>query len=245
MDKIKYHQNGMGNEYGVDGKLTDNWNPDYDYGNEYVSVYFRIDTPTYHYNNGFDTNENKERWQAEASSLIKSFGILEDSGYIVEHNKEKQAYLYSHPQDISGVVLKNDVKKIAEAISKMETSSIRWVDLYETIYVISDEEYNEYLDGKQEEIRKTLFEKASTTRTTKYYCAFDIARDIAGMVRLNRLGLNDGKNYGNGQTLDYILKVADKMIEEGYLKYFIQDDMKYIRSLNKTEQKKMKMKDLF
>lgn len=245
MDKIKYHQNGIGYEYGADGYLTDNWNPDYDYGNEYVSVYFRIDTPSYHYNNGFDTNENKERWQAEASNLIKSFDILEDCGFAVEHSTNKQAYLYAHPQNISGVVLKNDVKKIAEAISKMELSSIRWVDLYETVYIISDSEYEKYLDGKQEEIRKVLFEKASTTRTTKYYCAFDIARDIAGMIRLNRLGLNDGKNYGNGQTVDYVFKVIDKMIEEGYLKYFIDGDIKYIRSLNKTEQKKMKMKELF
>lgn len=240
MNKIKYHQNGIGNEYGADGKLTDNWNPDCDYGNEYVSVYFRINTPSYNYI-GFDTEKNRNKWNIEASNLIESFGILEDCGYTVEHSKDKRAYLHAHPQEISGVVLKNDVRKIAEAISNMELSSIRWVDLYETVYVISDEEYEEYLDGKQEEIRKALFENSSTTRTTKYYNAFDVAKYIAGMVRLNRLGLNDGKNYGGGQTINYILKTADKMIEEGYLKYFVDGDVKYIRSLNKTEQKKMKL----
>lgn len=243
MNKIKYHQNGIGYEYGADGKLTDNWNPDGDYGNEYVSVYFRINTPSYHYNNGFDTTANKESWCAEASALIKSFGILEDCGYTVEHSKDKRAYLYAHPQNISGVILKNDVKKIAEAISKMEYSSIRWVDLYETVYVISDEEYEEYLDSKQEEIRKALFEISATTRTTKYYIAFDVARHIADKIRLNRLGLNDGKNHGGGQTIDYILKVADKMIEEGYLKSFVAGDIKHIRSINKTEQKKLKLKN--
>ena len=241
MTKIKYHQNGIGYEYGADGKLTDNWNPDCDYGNEYVRVYFRIDTPSYHYNNGFDTEDSRNKWNTEASKLIKSFGILEDCGYTVEHSKDKQAYLHAHPQDISGVVLKNDVQKIAEAISNMELSSIRWVDLYETVYVISDSEYEEYLNGKQEEIRKALFENSSTTRTTKYYNAFDVARHIAGMVRLNRLGLNNGKNYDGGQTVDYVLKMADKMIEEGYLKCFVENDIKYIRSLNKTEQKQMKL----
>lgn len=241
MKKIKYHQNGIGDEYGVDGKLTDNWNPDQDYGNEYVRVYFRINTPLYHYNNGFDTEYNREKWYREISSLIKSFGILEDSGFTVEHSKDKQAYLYAHPQNISGVILKNDVRKIAEAISNMELSSIRWVDLYETVYVISDSEYDKYLDGKQEEIRKALFDKSATTRTTKYYNAFDVARDIAGSVRLNRLGLNDGKNYSGGQTIDYILKTADEMIEEGYLKCFMDDGIQYIRSINKTEQKKMKL----
>ena len=32
---IKYHEYGKGNEYGADHTLTDNWNPDKDYKNEY------------------------------------------------------------------------------------------------------------------------------------------------------------------------------------------------------------------
>ena len=238
---IKYHQYGIGKEYGSDHMLTDNWNPNLDYGNEYVRVYFRIDTPSYHYERGFSSTEDRDSWDTEVSNLISSFGIMEDSGYKVDNGKEKCAYLYAHPQNISGVVLKNDVQKIAEAISNMKLSSIRWVDLYETVYVISDNEYQEYLDGRKDEIRKALFEKSATTRATKYYAAFDVARNIAGMVRLNRLGLNDGKNYGSGQTIEYILSVADEMIAEGYLKYFEEDGFKYIRSLNKTEQKKSKL----
>lgn len=238
---IKYHQYGLGNEYGADHTLTDNWNPDMDYGNEYVSVYFNIDTPTYDYNNSWKTEE-REAWRKEISNLIVSFGILEDSGFKVENGKEKCAYLHAHPQQISGVILKNDVKKVAEAISSMELSSIRWVDLHETVYVISDDEYQEYLDGRKEEIRKVLFEKSATTRANKYCAAFDVARHIAGMVRLNRLGLNDGKNYGSGQTIEYILSVAEEMIAEGYLKYFERDGVKYIRSLNKTEQKQSKLR---
>ena len=238
---IKYHQYGIGNEYGDDHMLTDNWNPDMDYGNEYVRVYFRIDTPSYHYERGFSSTEDRDSWNAEASNLISSFGIMEDSGYKVDNGKEKCAYLYAHPQNISGVVLKNDVQKIAEAISNMKLSSIRWVDLYETVYVISDNEYQEYLDGRKDEIRKALFEKSATTRVNKYCASFDVARNIAGMVRLNRLGLNDGKNYGSGQTIEYILSVADEMIAEGYLKYFERDGIKYIRSLNKTEQKQSKL----
>ena len=237
---IKYHQYGLGNEYGADHMLTDNWNPDMNYGNEYVKVYFNIDTPTYDYNNSWG-KEEREAWRKEISNIIASFGIIEDSGFKVENGKEKCAYLHAHPQQISGVILKNDVKKVAEAINNMELSSIRWVDLRETVYVISDNEYQEYLNGRKEEIRKALFEKSATTRTNKYCAAFDIARHIAGMVRLNRLGLNDGKNYGSGQTIEYILNVADEMIADGYLKYFERDGVKYIRSLNKTEQKQSKL----
>lgn len=239
---IKYHQYGIGNEYGADHTLTNNWNPDLDYGNEYVSVYFNIDTPSYECGCSFKTSEDRDKWNEEASNLIKSFGIMEDSGYHVECNKEKCAYLHAHPQQISGVILKNDVKRVAEAISNMKLSSIRWVNLYETIYVISDSEYEDYLNGRKEEIRKALFEKSATTRTTKYYAAFDVARNIAGTVKLNRLGHNDGKNYGSGQTIDYILKVAEEMIDEGYLKFFEENGCKYIRSLNKTEQRQSKLK---
>jgi len=235
---IKYHQYGIGNEYGADYTLINNWNPDCDYGNEYVKVYFNIDTPTYDFNCDFNSAEDREAWDTEVHNLIKLFGIMEGCGY--DSEKYKCAYLHAHPQQISGVVLKNDVKKIAEAISRMKLSAIRWVDLRETVYDISDSDYEQYLDGKKEEIRKKLFEESATTRTTKYYYAFDVARHIAGMVRLNRLGLNDGKNYGSGQTIDYILKVAEEMIAEGYLKYFEKNGQKYIRSLNKTEQKKQK-----
>lgn len=240
---IKYHENGKGYEYGADHTLTDNWNPDADYGNEYVRVYFRINTPTFdEYHGFFKSNEDRDKWYNEASNLIKSLGILQDSGFIVENSKEKQAYLYAHPQDISGVIRKNDVKRVAEAIDSMKLSSIYLVDLYETVYVISDSEYEKYLNRKRDEIRKELFAKAATTRTTKYYNAFDVARSLAGKFRLNRLGLNDGENYGGGQTIDYILNVANEMIDEGLLKLFERDGKKYIRSLNKTEQKQMKVK---
>lgn len=238
---IKYHQYGIGNDYGEDHTLTNNWNPDLDYGNEYVHVYFNIDTPTYDYNCNFATKEEREAWRAEAINLIESLGIMEDSGWTVEHSNEKCAYLHAHPQQLSGVILKNDVKKVAEAIDKMKLSSIRWVNLYETVYVITDSEYEKYLDGRKDEIRNELFKKSKTTRITNYYAAFDVARSIAGIVRLNRLGINDGINYGSGQTIDYILKVAEEMIAEGYLKYFEKNGLKYIRSINKTEQKKLKV----
>ena len=241
MANIKYHQNGVGCEYGADHTLTDNWNPDADYGNEYVSVYFRIDTPSY-YGCNFSSEDDWQKWHKEASELIKSFGILESCGYDVENSKDKQAHLYAHPQDISGVILKNDVKKVAEAISKMKLSSIRWVDLYETVYVISDEEYEKYLSGRDEEIKKALFDSCHTTRTTKYYNAFAVCRDLAETFRLNRLGLNDGRNYGGGQTIDHIMKIIDEMANTGLLVIARgKNSLKLDRSINKTEQKRLKI----
>lgn len=53
---IKYHQYGCGNDYGDDHYLTDNWNPDYDYGSQYVEVYFNINTPSYMHDKGWYVN---------------------------------------------------------------------------------------------------------------------------------------------------------------------------------------------
>lgn len=243
---IEYHQNGIKPEYDpVTHRLADNWDPDLDYGNEYVKVYFRIDTDGFECPNGFfTTTEAREEWQAEISKLISSFGILEDCGYAVEHSEKKQAYLHAHPNDISGVILKNDVKKIAEAIDSMETSSIRWVELYETVYVISDEEYAKYLGTKRNEIRYKLFDYAHTKRTTKYYLLFDVTRRIANEVKIKRLGLPDGDHGWGGQTVDYVVSVAKEMVEEGYLMFVEMNGGEYIRSLNKTEFNKSKLKPL-
>lgn len=235
---IKYHEYGKGYDYGADHTLTDNWNPDEDYGNEYVKVYFNIDTPTFNCMNGsFDNTSDGENWRIEASAVIESFGIVESCGY-----RATTARLYAHPQQISGVVLKNDVKRIAEAIDGMKFSSIRWVDIHETVYDISDSEYEEYLNSKRNEIRTALFKKSATPRTTRYYMAFDVASDIAGNTSINILRLQDGASYSNGKAITYILKVVKEMIDEGLLKSFEQDDTLYIRSLNKTEQKKLKMR---
>lgn len=160
---IKYHQYGCGNDYGDDHYLTDNWNPDYDYGSQYVEVYFNINTPSYMHDKdpsafGFASDEARDEWYAAASKVIASFDILEDSGYNVENSAEKRAYLYPHPQQISGVILKNDVRKVAEAIECMSLSSIRWVDLYDTVYVLSDEAYEKYLMFKDEALKKDLFD---------------------------------------------------------------------------------------
>lgn len=213
---IKYHQYGCGNDYGDDHYLTDNWNPDYDYGSQYVEVYFNINTPSYMHDKdpsafGFASDEARDEWYAAASKVIASFDILEDSGYNVENSAEKRAYLYPHPQQISGVILKNDVRKVAEAIERMSPSSIRWVDLYDTVYVISDEAYEKYLIFKDESLKKDLFEVCQTLRITRFYDAIEISRSLAMKYRLKRLGINDGRNYGSGQTIDHIMRLMQKM----------------------------------
>lgn len=188
---------------------------------------------------GFASDEARDEWYAAASKVIASFDILEDSGYNVENSAEKRAYLYPHPQQISGVILKNDVRKVAEAIECMSLSSIRWVDLYDTVYVLSDEAYEKYLMFKDEALKKDLFDVCQTPRITRFYDAIEISRALAMKHRLKRLGINDGRNYGSGQTIDHIMRLMQKMSEDGLLVMTSPSgEETYVRSLNKTELKK-------
>lgn len=244
MEAIKYHLNRVGNEYGADHTLTNNWNPDTDYGKDYVNIYFRIETNGYGYPNFSFSEEEGKAFDDEVINVFKELGWTVEkgsfSGRCATILKGKQ-HLYLHPQNFSGEILKNEVKQIAEALQKHDTFYLRWVDLYETVYDISDTEYEEYLVKKDEEIRKILFEQCQTKRTNKYFYVFDVCRNLAEKIRLRRVGLNDGRNSGSGQTIEHIKEIIDKMIKEGLLVSVEINGNECVRSLNKTEQKKLKL----
>ena len=124
-------------------------------------------------------------------------------------------------------------------IECMSLSSIRWVDLYDTVYVLSDEAYEKYLMFKDEALKKDLFDVCQTPRITRFYDAIEISRALAMKYRLKRLGINDGRNYGSGQTIDHIMRLMQKMSEDGLLVMTSPSgEETYVRSLNKTELKK-------
>ena len=244
MNSITYHQNGIGNEYGADGKLTNNWNPDKDYKNEYAKVYFRIDAKGYGYPSfNFEESERKA-FYIEVKNALQLLGWEEEDGEnewgCGDIIKGKQ-HLYLHPQNFSGEVFKNEIKAIAEALKEHKTFSLRWVDLFKTVYDISDSEYEEYLNSKNKEIRKELFDNYGTTRTNKYYHTYDICTKLFSTFGLNRIGINDGKNYANGQTMKYIENIIKDMVSNGLLVGVIDNNRSLFRSLNKSEQKKLKL----
>ena len=82
---IKYHDNLTPPMYGQDHTLSNNWNPDADYGNEYVDAHFRINAPAYRSGSylGF-TPEEHDRFYLEAGTVFRSLGweiTAQGSGY--------------------------------------------------------------------------------------------------------------------------------------------------------------------
>ncbi|MCM1168227.1 MAG: hypothetical protein NC401_19755, partial [Ruminococcus sp.] len=105
--------------------------------------------------------------------------------------------------------------------------------------------YEEYLNGRKAQMQEAIFKISATKRTNQFYNVYDVIRSVATRFRLRRLGLNDGRNYGSGQTMDYITKVIEEMTERGLLVSMEKHDTKYIRALNKTEQRQKFKKLLY
>lgn len=240
---IKYHQNGVGNEYGEDHTLTNNWNPDLDYGNEYADVHIRIEAKGYGYPDFCFSQDNREMFNSEVIRIFDNLGwtvAREGKNGVCSTIRKGKQNLYLHPQDFSGELLKNEIKQIAEALSGHDCFHVRWVDLYDTVYDISDADYTSYLETKQTEIRKHLFEQCGTKRVNQFYHLYDIKVSEANKYKLRRINKDEGYNHG-GQTLDFVQWIIDSMISEGLLIYAEDNGCQLIRSLNKTEQKKLKL----
>lgn len=216
--------------YGQRTEWTDNGN-----GN-YAKVYFRIDTIGFDCVNGYHKEEaDAQLFHEEASNIIASFGIVESSGY-----KQDNEYLYAHPQNISGIVAKNKIRDIVEAIDNSKSMTIRWVDVYEEYADMTDEEYRKILDSKRNDIAAYIVENCFTKRTNQYRYMREIAIGAQERFKTNRINAIEDINRPR-YTYRYVVEVINSLADKGYLVRIDEDDETYIRSLNKTEQKKNKI----
>lgn len=238
MHTIKYHEYRTNErDYGEDHKLTNNWNPDLDYGKEYAKVGFNMESEGYCYPSFSFTDEQREKFTDDINRIFSSIGwICEEperklSGVCAIWKKGK-SHLYMHPQQFSGEVLKNDIREVAEALQNGTAFSLRWVDIRETVYDISDEEYREYLHSKEEDIRTDLYSDFCTTRRNKYYYTYEVIQHLLKKYGLKRIFVETDK-VGN----DFIMNIISDMDKNGFIA--TERDFEFIRSLNKTEKKQV------
>lgn len=235
---IKYHEYRTGEQdYGEDHMLTNNWNPEQDYGKEYAKVYFNMETEGYDYPSFSFTEEQREKFTDDINRIFSSIGwSCEESerkisGVCATWTKGK-SYLYMHPQQFSGEVLKNDIKAVARALQSGKVFSLRWVDIYETVYDISDEEYQEYLHKKEENIRADLYSNFGTTRRNKFYYTYEVVQHLLKKYGLKRIAIDNDK-VGN----EFIMNIISSMSKNGLIA--TERNFKFVRSLNKTEKKQV------
>lgn len=244
---IKYHDNMNLPVYCPDHTLSDNWDPTADYGNEYVEVHFRINAPAYRQGTYLSfTPEEHDQFYLEVGTVFRSLGwevTVQSAGHGCMEVRKGKANLYLHPQDFSGEMPKSEVKALAEALEKHENFSLEWVDLYETVYDMPEEEYEAYLHTQEEVIRQEVINLSRTHRRNRFYRDYSVACMTASKVRLRRVGEKDGRRGGAVKTENYIVRVISQMIDEGYLvAVTAADGSRLVRTVNKTEQRQRKLK---
>lgn len=236
--KITYHQTGISPKCGDDHTLANNWNPNRNYGTEYTEVHFFIDSVGYRYPEYFFSPEDRLLFDQEVAEIFSYLGWNAANGGGIRSTatvRNGKSHLYLHPQDFSGILRKNDVGAMANALSGRERFSLRWVQLNDTVYEDTDEEYTSYLAGREKEIRDMIFRSARTTRYNKLVPKEYVAMLVAEKVGRKRISDNPPRK-GNAETGKYVLQILQKMVEEGLLLSLEQGEKTYVRSLNRKEQ---------
>lgn len=242
---MKFHQHGLGPEYGEDHTITDNWNPDLDYQKEYADIYFRVETKGYGYPCFSFTPEDRDAFEKDVVDIFTALGwecLEEAHNGVCARWVHGQSSLYLHPQSFSGVVLKNEVKQVAEALLKAGSFELYHVDLYDTIYDISDEEQECYMSAFGDKIKEELAEKCATKRRSQFYLVDTVCENFAG--RFGRKRLEYFKERKRDQfAYNFIFGKVMELSEEGMLVLVEKDGVLYVRRANKTELKNSKRKE--
>lgn len=230
--EVKYSDVSNGYKYGEDGILLSNWDPNKDYGNEYVEVYFNIETPFYRYPFNDYSKEDLERFHQEAETVLGEFGFHKpEVPYTVGLVSGKER-LHIHPQQISGEVLKNRVKQIAERFCDCETFSLRWVNLHKTYYDMTDEEYETLLAAKDSKIRNVILEKAVTKRKNLFVSLERMIEAIYKPFFVCRVGeRNNDCGKDERSVKKHIEELVQQMVEENLLDSFSDERGMFIRTI--------------
>lgn len=215
-EKIKYHDNRNGPQYGPDGHLTDNWDPNGPFPPEsYIRVFFRIDTKGATMHGAFLNTDDRDRFHLEMTALFNRFGVSEGTGGRFEDCPME--HLYAHPNDISGTVSKQKVQPIAEALNASETVTIRWVDVYEDVSPMSNAEFLEALEEQRDIISSELLTEFKTKRSNLYITNNNF---FSGPVRRvsekHHIPRREAEHYqDDGTVYNYVFSVFEDLLAAG------------------------------
>lgn len=231
--------NAIRKEYDTETHCAiENWKDTGFSADEYAKVFFRINCPTFDCASAsFNSAFAREDFYTEARAVLRSFDIDEGTGYIMRGEKYRMEHLYIHPQNISGVVAKNKIVAIAEAINQCKWAFCRSVDVYEDVSSVSNEQFAEQLNEKRAQIENDIVFAFTTKRKNLYYgeyAASGILERIAAKYHVCRRQCESG--------VDYIAKavcadVLTRLVEQGKIVTADVKDGTGYRTVKKGESK--------
>lgn len=215
---MKYHDCTIrGWQYGEGGALLDNWNPDRDFSeNSYIKVHFNIDCPTFDYHGFFENPADREAFRQEVENTLARFGIMESCDYESER-AGKIEHLYIHPQEISGTVKMKNVKPIAEALNDCKTFSVRWVDIHEEVFGISEEEFISRLNAQKQAIKVDLLQAYTTKRSNLYIVPAGFSGPENSLEKKYHIFRRNCQGYQDGACYQYMVDMREELIAEGLI----------------------------
>lgn len=214
--KTKFY-NAMRKEYDPETHYAiENWTDTGFSADEYAKVYFRIDCPAFDcVSASFVSASAREDFYAEASAVLRSFNIDEGTGYIMRGEEYRMEHLHIHPQEISGVVAKNKIVAIAEAINRCKCAFCRSVDVYEDVSNMTNEQFTAQLNEKRADIENDILSAFTTKRKNLYYgeyAASGLLERIAAKYHICRRQCESGTDY---TAKAVCADVLEQLVEQG------------------------------
>lgn len=209
---------------------------------KYFNTYFRVNTIGYDFNKGFDP-EDRERFKNEVIDIFTKNGWgtkKEKYNHGCTTMIKGSQSLYMHPQSFSGIVEENDIPLIKNFVKDAKTFEFYRTDVYEEIHDMDDDSYIKYLKENENEIRGNLLKLLRTTRKHLFVVdMYEVTKQSLKGIKLKRLC--DETTMVNSVESDFILSIIDQLVQVGYVvKSKTSRGMGY-RTINKTEQKQLKV----
>ena len=186
---------------------------------DYKNIYFRIKAG-YKWGEGMD-DEQKADFFTEIQSLFHTAGWSvekRDSTGSCPSVYKGLSRLYCHPMNISGEVSESLIEQIKDILKNGTTFEHYHTDEYDTIYDMTDEAYQSYLNNNSEQIQAEILKAFTTKRSNLYYDEYNSGRvlqSVGGKWHIHRI--QNGENWRRANDLEskVINSIFEDMVSNG------------------------------
>lgn len=212
--------NRINQEGNVDHTTKQAWDAEKEYGDDqYIRVYFHLKVKGYRFDGNYwkwDDEASKAAFNRECSEVLQKHNILKKHGSRTEDFP--MTFLWLNPDYICGVLPMNLVKTIAEELDSCSTITVNWVDLYEEVSPMSNEDFTAILEGQRPEIERDILAACVTSKKNVFRVTVNgyTVSECVGMKhhlprRQALYAEDDSTSFG------YVEEVLRTLLHDGFL----------------------------
>lgn len=210
--------------------------------NPIFKIHLRIDTPSYRRTGhpGWQSDHARETFETEMHQIMAAAGMAKDNGYFFPEDGSDDENIYTHPDDISGMMT---IDRALAVINVLDTggfgSTLRWVDVYEVHERLSDEEALKRFEFSKATIRQRILDACQTKRKTtfKYLELTTAVHSVPGFSFVGKKSFGTNFSAFPPALAEALGELRDNLVQEGWLKAYESDTGTVFRTANKTEQR--------